>query len=583
MIPDSFIEELKYRSDIVEVISSYVNLKRKGRTLSGLCPFHSEKTPSFVVYPDNQSYYCFGCGAGGDVITFVRQQENLEYVEALRLLAEKAGLRLPEDTQDDKTARLKARVLELNRETARYFHSCLTGPQGLDARRYLLDRGLAPQTIKRFGLGYAPDGWNNLRDHLKDKGYSWEEMISAAVVTKGRSDSVYDVFRGRVMFPIIDLRGNVIGFGGRAMQDGGPKYLNSGDTPVFKKSRGLYALNFAKEAKADTLVLAEGYMDVIAIHQAGFPNAVATLGTALTAEQARLISQYAKSVLIAYDSDGAGQSATKRAIGLFSQTDVSVRVLEIPDAKDPDEYIKKFGAARFGHLISGGKGAVQFEIDKLKARFNLDDNEEKVAFLSEFCKLMATVPGDLERDVYIGEIAKELEVGKGSLISTVGSIRKRHYSAAKKKDSHNLRVRAQDNAARGAARRPLEALSSVIAQEKLIAMLLQNPDYYSDIRSKIEISDFSDETLQTIYAAVEFRLSQNLPVDPIYMSGILNPAQMSVLTRLTGEGRSIRFFKEQAREFIQAIKIQKEAKTSQQLADMDPKDIQELLINQKKK
>jgi len=572
MIPDSFIEELKYKSDIADVISSYVSLKRRGRTLSGLCPFHSEKTPSFVVYPDNGSYYCFGCGAGGDVITFIRQQENLEYVEALKLLAGRAGMQLPEDDRDDGAARIKARVQELNRETARFYHSCLLGPQGKQGREYLLRRGLTPKTITRFGLGYAPGGWSSLRDHLKTKGFSWEEMITGAVAAKGQGGSVYDCFRERVMFPIIDLRGNVIGFGGRALEDKGPKYLNSADTPVFKKSRSLYALNFAKEAKADTLVLAEGYMDVIAIHQAGFPNTVATLGTALTAEQARLISRYAKNVLIAYDSDGAGQSATKRAIALFSQTDVTVRVLEIPGAKDPDEYIRKFGAARFGHLLEGGKGAVRFEIDKLRARFNLEENEEKVAFLGEFCSLMAGIPGDLERDVYIGEIARELEVSKQSLVSTTGSIRKQRYLADKKKKSHNLRVGVQDNTGGGMTVRPRDGLQSVVAQEKLIAMLLQNPDYFPDIRSKITASDFSDETLGILYGVVENRLSQNLPIDPIYLSSSLTPRQMSVLSKLAGQGREIQFYKKQADEFIQAVHHQREVKTTDEVAQMSSQE-----------
>jgi len=572
VIPDSFIEELKYNSDIGEVISSYVSLKKKGRTLSGLCPFHSEKTPSFTVYPDTQSYYCFGCGAGGDVITFIRQHENLEYIEALKLLAGRAGMKLPEDTQDDKTARLKARILEMNREAARFFYSNLTGEAGKPARAYLLARGLAPKTIKQFGLGYAPDNWDSLRNHLRGKGFSYEEMLSAALVQKGRGDSVYDSFRGRIIFPIIDLRGNVIGFGGRDLGERGPKYLNSADTPVFKKSRGLYALNFAKEAKSDTLLLAEGYMDVIAIHQAGFPNAVATLGTALTPEQARLISKYAKNAVIAYDSDGAGQSATKRAISLFSQTDVTVRVLEITGAKDPDEYIKKYGAARFGNLISGGKGAVRFEIDKLKHGYNLELGEDKVAFLSEFCTLMAGVPNALERDVYISEIARELEVGKDGLITTTQAIRKRNYHTMQKKQSHNLRVYAQDNPAGKTRASPNKNLKALVAQEKLIAMIVQNPDYYSDIQSRIAVKDFPDEALAKIYAAIAQRLGQGLPADPIHLSALLDPAQMSTLSRIISDGREIQFYRGQIDEFVDAIRSEKEEKTKEEVAGMTPEE-----------
>jgi len=573
MIPDSFIEELKYNSDIADVIGSCITLKRGGRTLSGLCPFHSEKTPSFTVYPDTQSYYCFGCGAGGDVITFVRQHENLEYIEALRLLAQRAGMALPEDAPDDKAARRKTRILELNREAARHFHRNLLADSGKDARRYLLERGLAPKTVKHFGLGFAPESWDNLLLHLRGGGFSQEEMLAAAVVQQGRSaGSVYDAFRGRIIFPILDLRGNVIGFGGRSLGERGPKYLNSGDTPVFKKSRGLYALNFAKEAKSDTLILAEGYMDVIAIHQAGFPNTVATLGTALTPEQSRLISQYAKNVLIAYDSDGAGQTATKRAIRLFSQTDVAVRVLELPDAKDPDEYIKKFGAARFGNLIGGGKGAVNFEIDKLKKKHDLDSSEGKVAFLREFCNLMADIPSDLEREVYVRRTAQELEMGTGGILSTIAAVRKRKLGAEKKKQSHNLRVYAQDKPGRGSARRDPSDLRSVVGQEKLIALLLQNPDYYADIRSRIQVEDFSDERLGKIYAALRTRLEDNLSVDPIHLSGLLDPEAMSTLSRLISQSRGIRYARSQAGEFIDAIKSKKEAKTKEEVAGMTPQE-----------
>ncbi len=389
MIPDSFIERLKDASDIEQVISSYVSLKRRGGRLMGLCPFHAEKTPSFTVFLDEPHYYCFGCGSGGDVITFIRNIEHLEYIEALRLLAERAGLTLPEDDFDDKSARQKVRVLEINRETARFFHSQLVSDKDRRALNYLTGRGLLVKTIKHFGLGYSPPGSDTLRKHLSEKGFSWEDMAAAGVVKRRDDGRFYDMFRGRVMFPIMDLRGNVVGFGGRAMDGGGPKYINSSDSPVFKKSRNLFALNFAKASKSDTLVLGEGYMDVIAMHQAGFTNAVATLGTSLTEEQSRLISQYAKRVIVAYDSDGAGQAAAKRAINLFAQLDVSVGVAELKGAKDPDEYIKTYGAAKFKLVLDSGKGALDFEITRLKQNRDLAQPEDAVAFLKDFCTLMA--------------------------------------------------------------------------------------------------------------------------------------------------------------------------------------------------
>ena len=561
MIPDSFIEELKYNCDVEKVISSYVNLKRKGRGLGGLCPFHSEKTPSFTVYTDTQSYYCFGCGAGGDVITFIRQIENLEYIEALKFLAEKAGMKLPEDTEDDKAARLKMRVLEINRESARFFHATLKSEAGQSAMEYLRGRGLLPRTITNFGLGYAPAGWDGLRSHLASKGFTKYEMTAAAVVAQGRNDSTYDIFRDRVIFPILDLRGNVVGFGGRIMEGSGPKYLNSADTPVFKKSRGLYALNFAKEAKSDTLVLAEGYMDVIAIHQAGFPYTVATLGTALTPEQARLVSQYAKNVVIAYDGDEAGQKATKRAITLFSDTDVAVRVLEMEGAKDPDEYIKKYGAARFERLINSGKSAVRFEIDKLKARHDTRTAEGKIAFLNEFSRLMSEIPGELARDVYIGEIAKEVDVPRERIALTVKSVLQKKQERKRKDMSRDLRPYHQAHSA-GNFRTARNTGAAVIAEEKLITILIQNPDYFDVFLSKLSPNDFSDEILRKIYEIICRRLSEGLSIQMIHLSAELDPGDMSRLSRLIAAGKGIMFSRHQADEYINALHTEKNKKST---------------------
>ncbi|MBQ4117920.1 MAG: DNA primase, partial [Oscillospiraceae bacterium] len=328
MIPQSFIEELKMNCDIESVISSYVQLRKRGRISTGLCPFHSEKTGSFTVYPESQSFYCFCCGAGGDVIGFIRRIENLEYVEAIKFLAQRAGMNVPEDAAEDKTALLKTKILEMNREAARYYFSELTKPGGKAALDYLLGRGLEPKTIKHFGLGYAPNEWTGLTDLLASKGYRYEDMEAAQLARKSnKSGRYYDVFRDRVMFPIIDLRGNVIGFGGRKMSGDGPKYYNSPDTPVFKKTKNLFALNFAKKQKLDHLILCEGYMDVIAMHQAGFTEAVASLGTSLTSDQCRLAASYVEEAVLAYDSDEAGQKATKRAISLLDEVGIRSRVL----------------------------------------------------------------------------------------------------------------------------------------------------------------------------------------------------------------------------------------------------------------
>ena len=579
MIPDSFIEELKYRVDIEQLLSSYINLKRRGNNLIGLCPFHSEKTPSFTVYREDQHYYCFGCGAGGDIITFIRQMENLEYVEAVKFLAERVGITVPEDAQTDRTAHLKNRILEMNREAARFYHMQLKSDAGKSARTYLLDRGLAWRTITKFGLGYAPESWNALRDHLKEKGFNWEEMQSAALVNKGRQGSFYDSFRDRVIFPIIDLRGNVIGFGGRIMKGDGPKYLNSSDTPVFKKNRNLYALGLAKSTGSDTLILGEGYMDVIAMHQAGFENAVATLGTSLTVEQARLIAGYAKKVVIAYDSDNAGQNAAKRAINLFAQDDVSVSVLSMEGAKDPDEYIGKFGAARFQNLIESGKSAVKFEIDKLRAGYNLQDPEEQLGFLNAFCRLMADVQSDLQREVYIGEMARELDVDKKRLVSTVDGIQKQRYYAKKKRGSHNLAMYAQDNPSPERKRASSDGLTSLIAEENLIVMLMRHPDYYAEIRGKIDTGDFRQAELSKVFSAIEQRLEGNLPIELIHLSAELNPAQMGRLSQLLYKGRGLQFYKEQADDYIGAIKRSKEVKTDRDIAGMNTEEYERYIAS----
>lgn len=572
MIPDSYVEQLKYATDIEAVISSYVQLKRRGRNLTGLCPFHSEKSPSFTVYPDSQSYFCFGCGSGGDIITFVRNIENLEYIEALKLLSDRAGMTMPENDVDDSVTKMKARVLEINRETARFYHKCLCSENGKNAMSYLTNRGLTGKTIRSFGLGFSPEGWDNLRNHLRKKSFNDEEMLAAAVVTKGRNGGVYDTFRGRAMFPIIDLRGNVIGFGGRAMGDGGPKYINSADTPVFKKSRNLFALNFAKATKSDTLILAEGYMDVIAIHQAGFDNAVATLGTALTDEQARLISSYTRKIAIAYDSDGAGQAATKRAINLLGKIDVSVTVLDLGESKDPDEFIKKNGPQRFEKLIVGGKGAIAFEIDKLKASFSIGDAEGKSAFLSEFCKFMAGIDSELERDVYISTIARELEVGKQALELTIKSERKRRKNAKNKQKTHNLKVYAQDNA--GIPQRNLSEanLEGFVAEEKLITLLLKNPDSYESIVKRISVDDIMAEDHKAIFTAITGRLAENLSAEPIYLSSQLNPTQMSRLSRLMATAQDIPFYPGQAEEYCTAIIAQKNNRTRDEVDKMTPEE-----------
>ena len=569
MIPDSFIEDLKYASSIEGTIGSYITLKRAGTNTVGLCPFHSEKSPSFTVFTESQSYYCFGCGKGGDVITFIREIENLSYVEAIRFLAERAGMTVPEDSENDFAAKRRVRILEMNREAARIYHECLKSPEGEAARAYLSGRGLSAKTIRRFGIGYAPQSWDFLREKLKAKGFSQEDMLAAALSNTSQNGKAYDMFRDRIMFPIIDLRGNVIAFGGRLMQGNGPKYLNSADTPVFKKSRNLFALNFAKSAGGDTLILGEGYMDVIAMHQAGFENAVATLGTSLTADQARLFAQYTKKVVIAYDSDAAGQNAAKRAINLFGETGISVSVLQIEGAKDPDEYIQKFGRERFEHLLGKGKSAIHFEIDKLRSQYNLTDSEGKVQFLGAFCALISEVQNDLSRGVYIGEMAAELGVERESITSTVNNIRKRKFNDMKRREAHNLSSYVQDNGdTKTASRRRNADITLLAAEEQLITMLMRHPDYYSIIKGQLDPQGFEDEMLGKLYKLLTERLENGLSTELIHLSSALEPQEMGKLTQLMVKGGEFVFVKEQALEYIKAIKRKKGSPNVQALSEM---------------
>ena len=575
MIPDSFIQELKYNSDIEQVISSYVNLKRRGRNLVGLCPFHSEKTPSFTVYPDSQSFYCFGCGAGGDVITFIKKIENLEYVEALRFLAKRANMQMPEDVEGDKTARLRTRILELNRKLARFFHEQLIAPSGRKALSYLRGRGITDKTIRHFGLGFAPPGWDNARNFLRQEGFTYEEMLAAAVVVRGRNDSVYDQFRDRVIFPIIDIRGNVIAFGARTMEGSGPKYLNSSDTIAYKKSRNLFALNFAKSSKQDCLILAEGYMDVIALHQAGFDNAVATLGTALTPEQTRLISQYTNSVVIAYDSDGAGQAATKRAINMFSDVGVHVKVLTIRDAKDPDEFIKKFGAKRFKMLMDGSSNAIEFELSKIGSRYDLETDDGKVGYLKEAANLLASIYNPIERDVYASKTAHDLGISKDAFLLQIKSVIKRRQQKEKRKDT--LKIAAAEPV--GAPPDPERSrnLKAAVIEERILAILLKNPDYFMDISHKLKEEDFVTQSNRKIYAVLAERLQEQKPIDLGYLGAFFDEGEMARITGLMVSIAGMNFSLADLEEYISSLQSVWDEKKPQDVAGMSNEETIEYL------
>ena len=423
-LPDLFLQELKARTDMAELVASYVNLRRSGRNLVGLCPFHHEKTPSFNVYPENGSFYCFGCGVGGDVITFVRKIENLDYMEAVRFLANRAGMQVPEEQVDDTMAKLRARVLEINRETARFFHRVLLSPEGRPGLDYLTRRGLSMKTIRHFGLGFSPPGRFSLTDHLKKMGYTDQELIQANVAFQSRSGRTMDRFASRVMFPIIDLRGNVVAFGGRILTDEKPKYINTSDTPVYHKSSGLFAMNFAKNNGGEQLILAEGYMDVISLHQAGFTNAMASLGTSLTMEQARLMARYAKEVVICYDSDAAGQKAASRAIPMLRDAGLLVKVLTVPGNKDPDEYIKAYGIDAFRALMQNAENGYAFRLTQSLKRFPGDNMDQKLSVLGDVLPYLAKIRHPAELDVAVRHTADRLFLSEQAIKNELAAYRR---------------------------------------------------------------------------------------------------------------------------------------------------------------
>ena len=483
MISKETIEQVLIRNDIETLIGSYVNLKRAGSNLKGLCPFHSEKTPSFTVYPAENSFYCFGCGVGGDAITFIRKRENLDYPDAVEFLANRAGITIIRDERDNGYSKEpkfdKAKMLKMNVDAAKFFHRQLfadTAEAKAALEYFTVSRGLSLSTVKHFGLGYAPNSFDVFSKYMLSRGYTYDELVAGFLCGKSESGRYYDAFRNRVMFPIIDVSGNVIAFGGRVMDDSKPKYKNSSDTPVFKKSRNLFALNFARLACEESLVLCEGYMDVIALHAAGFTNAVATLGTAITAEQARMMSRYTKKVIISYDADEAGQKAAMRAIKMLSEVGLDVTILKIPDAKDPDEYIKRNGADKFRRLLEGSKTKFDYNMDNILSRYDVSVSAEKIKALKELTKLISDTYSSAERDVYIQVVAKTLSVDAKSIKADVDRALAAQYRARKREESEKVRADAvgyNDRVNPDFAKAPAVAKN----EEHVLGLLLTYPEH----------------------------------------------------------------------------------------------------------
>lgn len=581
--PDSFLQELKLRSDITEIASSYVNLKRHGRNMVGLCPFHGEKTPSFTIYTENGSFYCFGCGAGGDVITFIMKIENLDYVEAVKFLAQRAGMEMPENTYDDSLSKLRMRIYEANREAARFFHATLLSQRGQSGLNYLRGRALSDRTIRHFGLGFADDDWNSLCNHLKNKGFSEYEIYSANLAFKRKNgNGIYDRFVNRVMFPIIDLRGNVIAFGGRIMTDEKPKYLNTSDTPVFKKSENLFSLNNAKSSGTRTLILCEGYMDVIALNQAGFTNAVATLGTALTNEQAVLMKRYADEVIICYDADGAGQKATARAIDILRNAGLPIKILTVPSGKDPDEFIRskgENGPAAFKLLIEKCGNDIEYRLMKLKENYNLNTTDGKVAFLNEAVKIVATIESPIERDVFASKLCAELEIDKNAFLEQISKVKRRDRRENIKKETRQIQAELNgqsDKINREHYKKP----RSSSAEEALLVYLINNPDYANSISERVTPDKFSNSLIKRYYEYVLSKIKSGY--EPLTsVSSDFNSDEVSYLYKLISTTIPAASTREAVEEYINVINEESNKLTSDKLADMSADDINDYIMKMK--
>ena len=569
-LPASFIEELKFKNDISETISNYVNLKKRGSNLVGLCPFHSEKTASFNVYPNSSSFYCFGCGVGGDVITFIEKIENLDYIEAVKFLAQKANLTLPEtDGKDEQLSNLRRRIFEINRETAHFFHSQLYKNEGKVGLDYLQKRGLSSQTIKHFGLGFAPQNKYTLIDHLKSKGFSDFELISANVAVKSNYGKTYSRFSNRVMFPIIDLRGNVIAFGGRALNDIKPKYLNTSDTLVFKKSENLFSLNFAKNFCQENLILVEGYIDVIALHSAGFQNTVATLGTALTIDQAQILSRYTKEIVICYDSDEAGQKASARAIDILRKTDLSIRVLNVPKGKDPDEFIRSYGdegQARFKLLLKNSANDVEYQLQKEAKNYNLDTTDGKISYLKSAVKILSKVNNKIEQEIYASKLSETAGVDKSTILNQISKEYKKQSKLQTKKQFKEIEknLSAQNDPIN---KEKHSNLRSATAEEHIIAFLILNPETFKNIKEKLSPENFSTSFNKRVYEFILEKFKENKSISLSDFREKFNDEEISKITSFLARENQRQSDLNSASEYINIILQESDKLTGEKLND----------------
>ena len=552
-----FMDRLKDANRIDDIMSNYVQIKRAGSVSKCLCPFHSEKTASCTIYPDTQSFYCFGCGAGGDVITFIMKIENLDYLEAVKMLAERSGIPLPEDSsKGDDTVRKKQRLYEINREAARFFFNNLRSPNGKVGLKYLIDRGLKPETIQKYGLGFAENKWTSLKDYMLMKGYYENELVEASLLGRSQSGRTYDFFKNRVMFPFFDLRGNVIAFGGRTLDpDDTRKYLNSRETMVFKKNKTLFSLNFAKDSavKKKQLLLCEGNMDVISMNQAGFENTVATCGTAITPEHARMMSQYCKEVVICYDSDQAGQKASKKAIDLLAEVGLQTRIIKMDGAKDPDEYIKKFGATRFKLLIDKSDNAVDFELNKAKTGLDIENSDiDRIEYIKKSYDILSQIENDIDREVFIKSFVKRMNISEETAFREVENRIRKRQSFDRRKQWQRL-YRNTVSPSNDSTPSASSFNKQLKCEEGVLYYLYQNPEQADFISDALPAERFVTDINRRIYSSLLFKIKNDLDFSISSFNSEFSPDEMGNIANIFGRRREIPVDKQVLTDYINVL------------------------------
>lgn len=548
--PAAFLDELSARNPIEDVVGQYVSLTRKGGNLFGLCPFHSEKTASFSVAPDKGIYYCFGCHKGGGAINFIMEIESLDYPDAVRFLAKRAGMEVPDDREYASTYKRQERLWALCKDAARFFHEQLLAPAGLPGQEYLTRRALSRSTVTRFGLGYAPNAWSALLDAMVRKGYTKEELLDAGLAVKSQKGGIYDRFRNRVMFPIIDVRGNIIGFGGRVLDDSTPKYLNSPETVIFNKRKNLFALNIAKKSKQGRIILTEGYMDAIALHQYGFDCAVASLGTSLTEEHANILARYTNQIVLIYDGDEAGQNATRRAIPMLEKVGLQVKILRMQGAKDPDEFLRKYGAARFSLLLDQSENQAEYRLQSLRRKYDLTQDEQRVAFLSEAAEFVSTLQSAAQREVYGRRAAEAAGVSYDAVrIEAEKAFKKRRAWERKKQEAQNLTPAAQQQPHIKGIR--YDNVRSAMAEEGLLRMLLKEPALFASVALLPE--QFSSELLGRAFAELSARNAAGQSVALGVLEGSFSPEEMAHLSAVANKDDQI-INEDALRDYVDVIR-----------------------------